>query len=242
MVYLEIALAAMIAATLDTVIGFGGGLLLLPVLVMVIGSKDAVLLSALIPLGWNIPRLLLLRDSVNWKIAGLFAIGIVPGAGLGAMLLDVISPVTLQLVIGIVITLFGLYYITRLYLDLPQPRGFKSWVFPVAGLLSGIVSGVLGAGNGPLQTGALAGASLPVREIAATNGAVGAITAVSRAVGYMIQGLYFEGIWVPATIGIVAATAGTFIGVRLSRRSKDSTLELLVGIALVLAGVKMVMG
>ncbi len=45
MVYLEIALAAMIAATLDTVIGFGGGLLLLPVLVMVVGSKDAVLLG-----------------------------------------------------------------------------------------------------------------------------------------------------------------------------------------------------
>ncbi len=45
----------------------------------------------------------------------------------------------------------------------------------------------------------------------------------------------------PATIGIVAAIAGTFIGVRLSRRSKDSTLELLVGIALLLAGVKMVM-
>ncbi len=127
----------------------------------------------------------------------MFAIGIVPGAILGAMLLDVIAPATLQLVIGIVIILFGLYYIARLYLDLPQPREFKSWVFPIAGLLSGIVSGVLGAGNGPLQTGALAGTTMQVREIAATNGAVGAITAVSRAVGYVMQGLYSRGYGCP---------------------------------------------
>ena len=47
--YLQIALAGLIAGTLDTVAGFGGSLLLLPVLVLIGGSKDAVLLAAIIP-------------------------------------------------------------------------------------------------------------------------------------------------------------------------------------------------
>lgn len=239
--YLQILLAAMIAATLDTVVGFAGGLLLLPVLVIVAGSKDAVLLAALIPLGWNLPRLILLRDRVNWRVAGLFAVGIIPGAGFGARLLDVLDPRLLQMTIGIAVALFGIYYIARLYLDLPHPRGVKQWMLPIVGLISGAIGALLGAGHGPLQTGALAGASLPVREVAATNGALGLITAAARVAGYGVQGMLYEELWIPAAVGILGAVAGTFIGVRLSRRSKDTTLELVVGMALVLAGLKMML-
>src|SRR2546421_12984934 len=119
MTYLVIALASLIAGTLDTVAGFGGALLLVPVLVLKIGSKDAVLLSALIPLGWNLTRLVMLRQFANWRTAGLFSLGIVPGAIIGAKLFDQIDPRLLSLAIGVPLILFGGYYVLRLYVDLP---------------------------------------------------------------------------------------------------------------------------
>jgi uncharacterized membrane protein YfcA len=240
MLYLEIALASLIAGALDTVVGFGGGLLLLPVLVLVVGSKDAVLLAALIPLGWNIPRIVLLRQWINWRVVGLFALGIVPGTLIGALLLDSVDPELLRRAIGGLLVLFGIYYVMRLYMDLPGPRGVKSWVFPIVGVLSGIVSGLLGAGHGPLQAGALIAADLPVREVSAINGALGGLTAAARVGSYGVAGLLHEGIWIPALVGIVGAALGAVLGIRLSRRSKDSTLELIVGVAIALAGIRMI--
>ncbi len=237
--YLEIVLASFIAGALDTVVGFGGGLLLLPVLVMTVGSKDAVLLAALIPLGWNLSRLVLLRRQVSWRATGLFTLGILPGAMLGAAYLSSIDPGALEVGIGGMLALFGLYYILRLYMAIPFPSGLKDWVFPIVGLVSGAIGSAVGAGNGPIQVGALAAASMPVREIAATGGALGGVTSIARVAAYGAEGLLYPELWIPAAVGIAGAVGGCLLGIRLSRRAKDSTLELLVGVVILLAGIKM---
>jgi hypothetical protein len=229
----------LIAGTLDTVVGFGGLLLLLPILVLAVGSKDGVVLAAIIPLGWNLPRVVLLRERINWRTVMLFSLGIIPGTILGTVYLDVADPAMLRTVIGIVLIAFGVYYVLRLYIDIPGPRGVKPWVFPVAGFLSGALAGAMGAGNGPLQSGALAAASMPARDIVATNGAVGAITAIVRLVGYGAQGMLHEGILLGGVVGFIGASIGAFLGIRLASRAKNSTLELIIGIAIVLAGIKM---
>ncbi len=239
--YLQIALVALIAGTLDTVAGFGGALLLLPVLVLIAGGTDAVLLAAIIPLGWNIPRLILLRGAVDWRSAGLFALGVLPGALVGGHILASLDPDTLRTAIGAMLILFGAYYVLRLYLELPEPRGLGTTIFPVIGLVAGIMGSILGAGDGQLAAGALGGAGMSVRDISATGGAIGGISSVSRLISYAASGLLHEGLIIPGAIGVAAACAGTFLGIRFSGRSRDSTLELLIGSALVLAGIRMVL-
>jgi uncharacterized membrane protein YfcA len=239
--YLQIALAGLIAGTLDTVAGFGGSLLLLPVLVLIGGSKDAVLLAAIIPFGWNIPRLILLRGVINWRATGLFALGILPGALIGGHYLEAIDPAILRVGIGLLLILFGAYYVLRLYIDIPEPRGVSPTWFPIIGLISGFVGGVLGAGHGPIQIGGLASSSMSVREVAATGGALGALTGIARLVGYTASGALHQGLIVPGLVGMAAACGGTFLGIRVSKRSKDSTLELLIGTAMVIAGIRMVL-
>ena len=236
---LQIGLASMIAGLLDTVVGFGGALLLIPMLAMIVGGHDAVLLAALIPLGWNVPRIVMLRKWIRWRVALLFAIGIVPGTYLGAALLGSIEPHILARCIGGMLVLFGAYYVGRLYIDLPQPRGMKEWAFPLVGLVSGVIGGILGAGHGPLQAGGLVASSMPIRDVAATNGALGAISALARVAGYGLEGMLYKELWIPALLGAAFACGGAIFGIRVARRSKDSTLELLVGVVLVIAGLKM---
>ena len=238
----EIFLAALIAGVLDTVAGFGGGLLLLPILVLVVGSKDAVLLSALIPLGWNAVRIWMLREWITWRIVGLFSLGIVPGAILGGQFLSEIDAELLRRAIGIVLIFFGGYYVARLYFDIPAPISrMKQWGYVPLGLLTGAIGAVLGAGHGPLQTWGLSAGGLSPREIIASNGAIGGITALARVGGYGAAGLLHDGLWVPALVGIVAGAGGAIYGVRLSLRARDTTLELVIGGALLLAGVRMVL-
>lgn len=240
MLYLvEIILGALIAGILDTVAGFGGALLLIPVLVLAVGTKDAVLLSALIPLGWNLTRVVLVRDWVKWKAALLFAVGILPGAMLGSYWFDLVDPEILQRAIGALLIIFGGYYVLRLYVELPELKGLKEWTFPVIGLLTGVISAILGAGHGPIQTWALGAASLSPREISATNGLVGGITAVARLIAYAFTGQLHRDLWLPGAIGIVAGSIGAVIGLRFSMRAKDSTLELIVGAAIIIAGIRM---
>jgi uncharacterized membrane protein YfcA len=237
----EIILASLIAGVLDTVAGFGGALLLVPILVLVVGSHDAVLLSALIPLGWNSVRMWMLREWINWKIVGLFALGIVPGALFAGHYLEAIDPEILRRAIGAVLILFGSYYVARLYFDLPDPRGMKPWGYPVLGLVTGAIGAILGAGHGPLQSWGLAAGGLSPREIISNNGAIGGITALARLGGYAIAGSLHSGLWFPAALGFLAGAAGAVYGVRLSLRARDTTLELVIGAALLLAGVRMVL-
>jgi uncharacterized membrane protein YfcA len=239
--YLVIALASLIAGTLDTVAGFGGTLLLLPVLVLKIGGRDAVLLSSLISLGWNITRVMVMPRSVNWRAVWLFTIGILPGALVGAYLFQGVDPSILNLAIALTVILFGAYYILRLYVELPALKGGKPATFPLFGLVSGIAASVLGAGNGPIQVWGMSAAAMTPREIAITGGALGAITGVARLFGYGVAGQLHAGLWIPGAVGLIMAIGGSLLGIRLSLRSKDTTLELVIGLVLVLAGIRMLL-
>lgn len=237
----ELFLAGLIAGTLDTVVGFGGALLLLPILILLVGSIEAVLLSPVVSLAWSVPRLILTRQWIRWRDVGLFSIGIIPATIVGTILLGAIDPHLLRTGIGAMLVLFGAYYVLRLYVDIPQPKKLPGMTFPIVGFISGFVGTVLGAGHGPINGGALMAAGLPVRDGAATNGAIGGATALFRAISFSAKGFYTEDLLVPALITAAGACCGALLGVRLSRQSKDSTLELVIGIVMMLAGVKMVL-
>lgn len=238
--YLEIALGSLIAGALDTVAGFGGVLLLLPILVLAADSRDAVLLSAIIPLGWNLVRIVFVREWLRPRPALLFAAGIIPGALIGAWLFEGVDAGMLRIAIGVLLILFGLYYVVRLYVDVPKLKMSENW-FPLVGLISGGIGAVLGGGHGPLQTAALGAAAYTPREIVATNGVIGGITAIARIGAYAINGSLHNALWIPGAIGAIAGAIGAIVGIRIARRGKDSTLELIIGAALVLAGLRMVL-
>ncbi len=239
--YLEIALAALIAGTLDTVVGFGGTLLLMPILVMVVGPVDAVLLAAIIPLGWNGVRISIAHAWIDWKRGGLIAAGVVAGGLLGGLYLEAVDPGLITLGLGALLLLFGLYYIIRLYIEIPRLHDLPVALLPIIGAAAGGVSAILGAGNGPVQTIALHGAGLSSHATSATNGLLGALAALARLGGYALAGSIGEINWGYGLVGLVASGAGAVVGLRFVRKTRDTTLELVIGIALVLAAVRLLM-
>lgn len=235
----QIAVAALIAGALDTIVGFGGGLLLLPVLVATVGSTDAVILSAVIPLGWNVGRLPLLRSSIDLRSTGMFALGILPGAFVGSLFLDNVNPDHLRTAIGILLVVLGGFHVVRLYVEIPFPHLRKQILYPLIGLIAGAIAGLLGAGNGPLQSWTMSAVGEVPRVAVAVNGVLGLATGGIRLVAYWINGLLIDFPWFAAGLGFAAALLGSLAGVRLSRRTSDSTLKLLIGLVIVIGGIRM---
>lgn len=236
---IQITLASFIAGLLDTVVGFGGGLLLLPVLVALVGSSQAVVLTALIPMGWNIARLPILRSFLDLRALKLFAFGIVPGAFLGGLFLDQIDPDRLRFGIGLLLVFLGVVHVVRLYVELPIRTFSDRWAFPLVGFLAGALTAVLGAGNGPLQSWTMSAGGLVPQSIVAVNGALGVLSGGVRLVAYGMGGMLDDFSWITAGAGLAGAVAGAYVGIRLSRRTSDSTLKLLIGLVIVLAGIRL---
>ena len=84
--WLMLTLAALFAATLAAVTGFGGAAVLLPVLVAVFGIRDAVPILTVAQLIGNGSRVWFNRGELRWKVVAWFALGGVPAALIGGYL------------------------------------------------------------------------------------------------------------------------------------------------------------
>jgi uncharacterized membrane protein YfcA len=138
------AAAAFLLALLSAVTGFGGGVLLLPVFTALFGLRVAVPMLTLAQLSSNGSRLWLNRREVRWPLVGWFALGAVPFAVGGAVLLSHAPLSPLKRVLGAF--LIGVVAWRRLR-PRPGPPGDRAFIG--VGAASGFGSALLGS-VGPL--------------------------------------------------------------------------------------------
>ena len=84
--WVVLALTALFASTLAAVTGFGGAAVLLPVLVVIFGIREAIPILTVAQLVGNGSRVWFNRPEVNWRVVAWFALGGVPMALLGGYL------------------------------------------------------------------------------------------------------------------------------------------------------------
>ena len=84
--WLLIGGGALVASTLAAITGFGGAAVLLPLLVIAFGVRDAVPILTVAQLVGNGSRVWLNRRELDWRVVGWFALGGVPLALVGGLL------------------------------------------------------------------------------------------------------------------------------------------------------------
>jgi uncharacterized protein len=132
--------AAFALALLSAVAGFGGGVLLLPVFTALFGLRFAVPILTLTQLSSNGSRVWLNRRDLRWPLIGWFALGAVPLAVAGALLLAhaPLSPLRR----GLGVFLLGVVAWRRIN---PHPRKPADRAFAGIGAVSGLGSALLGS-------------------------------------------------------------------------------------------------
>jgi uncharacterized protein len=191
-------LAGLMAGLLAGLLGVGGGLVLVPALILLLpmqGVPDAVVMQA--ALATSLASIFFTglsstyahhrRDAVMWPAVAWLAPGLLLGASIGGVLAVQLSSSALKMTVAIFCLLIGM----QMLLNWPAPHLGKekkpNAKLSVWGLLIGGVSSVVGIGGGSLTVPLLiARGNVPVRAVA-TASASGIFIALSAALTYAMQ-------------------------------------------------------
>lgn len=155
-----VVLVGLAAGLLSGMFGVGGGILIVPGLVLIAKMDQRIAhgtsLAAVLPISAASLATYWAQDKVDWPVGAWLAIGAVAGAVLGTRLLHVLPHRTLALGFA------GLLVVTAIRLFLPLDSGVRDPLELVAviglvviGVATGILAGLLGVGGGIVMVPAM---------------------------------------------------------------------------------------
>lgn len=235
-VLLIASVAAFGLAVISAVAGFGGGVLLLPVFTVLFGLRAAVPMLTLTQVSSNASRVWFNRDALNWRLVGWFALGAVPCAVAGGLLLAHAPLAPLKRALGLfLIAVVAWRHLAR------TPRRPRDGVFAGVGAASGLGSALLGS-TGPLTAPFFLAAGLARAAYIGTEAASALTMHLTKIATYggvhLLTGkvLLFGAALTPATV------AGAWVGKKVVARISDRVFVILVELGLLGAGALFLLG
>jgi uncharacterized membrane protein YfcA len=232
---------ALVVGAYGTVIGAGGGFILIPGLVLLfdlegveaVGTGTITLLAIGITGAVNYDR----TGLVHREVAGWFAMGSVPAALFCAWFVaDRIDADLFTSVLGFVLIALAIFVVlaphsTEDSQEIDKPRRTR---LAVGGLGVGVLSGTFAVGGGLLTVPQLTSVQkLRPHRAAATTSATSTMASLAGATGHTIAG---NVVWGRAGLLVAGAIVGSTLGARLAGRLPSRAV--LVGLAagLIVAG------
>lgn len=241
-----------------TLIGAGGGFLLVPALLFLFpAAQPAVLTSlslAIVALNALSGSVAYARRSrIDYHVALVLSVASVPGTMLGAVVTPFVPRMLFEVSFGAVLLLLAAYLFWKPLQRAPaEPPAPASAVppAPAPGRLGvgimltacvAFVAGLLGIGGSPMQVVVLTHVMhVPVHVAMPTSQFMVLISATSGVVMHLALGHFHVG-WVPFALLGAGAIVGAQIGAALSARLSGGTLVRLMAIALVTVGLRLVL-
>ncbi|HVQ95388.1 MAG TPA: sulfite exporter TauE/SafE family protein [Mycobacteriales bacterium] len=236
MTLLVASAAAFGLALLSAVAGFGGGVLLLPVFTALFGLRFAVPMLTVTQLSSNGSRVWLNRRELRWPLVGWFALGAVPFAVAGAVLLAHAPLSPLKRVLGVF--LLGVVGWRRVN---PHPGKPGDRAFAGIGAASGLGSALLGS-VGPLTAPFFLAYGLTRAAYIGTEAAAALTMHLTKTAAYGAGDLLTGRVLLYGAALTPATLAGAWVGRKVLRRIGDRLFVLLVEAGLVVAGLLLLAG
>jgi uncharacterized membrane protein YfcA len=241
-------------------LGIGGGMVLVPLLVFVLGAEGLGPNVLHIALATAMATILFTSvssvsahhglGSVDWRMVRAMAPGTMAGAFAAALVAGLIPTRPLALMFTVLV--FGAA--SQMLLDL-RPKGSRplpsrATLFGIASAIGGI-SSLLSAGGAFLSIPFLARCGVPLRRAIGSAAAIGFPIALAGTAGHVVQGFAAEGlppwtlgfVYLPA-LALVALTsmATAPLGAKLAHRVPVRRLRLIFALTLYVLVIRMVAG
>jgi uncharacterized protein len=202
---------AVLSGATASLVGFGIGSMLTPLLAVQLGMDRAVAAVALPHAIATAIRCWRLRASIDWDVLKRFGLLSAVGGLAGALIYTMLDADILKRVLGALLVLTAVAQFSGLA-DRWHPKG------PMVALL-GLGSGFFGgiAGNqGGLRAAALTAFSLTPAAFVATSTATGLLVDAARTPVYLYTaGGAMLALWLPITIATAGVVVGTVLGERV---------------------------
>lgn len=264
--YLGLLLLGLALGAIGTLIGAGGGFLLVPLLLLLYPSESAQVITSislavvfLNALSGSVSYARLKR--IDYRAGSWFALGSVPGAALGAMTTTIVPRGTFDALLGTVLLGVAAFLWWRpanpeagenLVADddgaasgrrrlLAVIGRYKRLAGAVLSALVGYVSTLLGIGGGIIHVPALVHLlRFPVHVATATSHFVLAITAGSGTLTHIVTGAFHHGARRTLALGL-GVIAGAPLGAILSSRLHGKAIMRALALAIAAAAVRVLL-
>lgn len=241
---LTVVLVGIAAGLLSGLFGVGGGILVVPGLVLVAKMDQRVAhgtsLAAVLPISVASLVTYWSQDHVDWSVGVCLAIGAIAGAFLGTKLLHVLPHRTLAIAFAVLLVVTGV----RLFLPLSADnRGVLTiWTIIALiaiGVVTGILAGLLGVGGGIVMVPAMMMLlSLPAALAKGTSVAVIIPTSIMGTLrNRSAKNLDLRAAAIVGFCGIPTAVLGGW----LSSRMSDTLSNVLFAILLIVVAARMLL-
>jgi uncharacterized protein len=243
------------AGVLAGLFGVGGGLIIVPVLVLSFTAQgfDPLVLTHM-AVGTSLATIIFTsinstlehhrKGAVNWRIVGWMSVGILFGAVLGGLTAASIKGPLLQKLIGIFAILMALQMAFDLRPNATGKLPGKPGLLGAGGVI-GWASAIFGIGGGSLTVPFLNWRSLPIQQAVATSAACGLPIALFSSLSFVLLGLQVERlpqwslgyVYLPALLGIALVSMPfARVGARLAHRLSPRLLRRLFALLLLSVG------
>jgi uncharacterized membrane protein YfcA len=249
-----------VAGILAGMLGIGGGVVIVPALVLILAAQDfppevivitavATSLCTIIFTSMSAARAQIKRNAVDWDILKRWSVAVVLGSFLSGFIAARLPAVVLEVGIACFLLIIAVIMLSRWVPDpariMPGSAGTTG-----LGLFSGTLSGLAGIGGGNVMVPLMVFFNVPMQRAVATASTLGFPLALVGTIGYVISG-WNEPLaeW---SLGYVYLPAAAFIafftvimapfGVALSHKIPAPTLKRCFGGVLLLVALRMLYG
>ena len=260
----------LLVATLGTLVGLGGGFILVPILLIMFPEASASTISSI-----SLTVIFLNAVSatvgnyragrIDFRTASLLSIGAIPAAAVGALVANNVDRTTFDFCMGLMLLLGSLYVLWRSY----KAQAMQWWNFQVANReiterifngrsfrirfyvntfmataispISGFISSFFGIGGGVVNVPAMTFLlKMPPRVVAPTAMLLLVLTSSSSLVTRILTDQYQEG-WARAALLGIGALIGAQIGIYLSSKVNQKFILIVLSISMSLVGVRQIL-
>ena len=268
MVIAVLAAGGLVAGTYGSLIGAGGGFIMVPLLLFLFPDESpaviaATSLFAVLFTGTSSAAAYAWLRRIDYKAGSLVGAVTLPGAILGVHLISLVPRSAFEIAMGTLLLLLASYSFIRAQMSRGRPflihdvfsyrtlvdRGGTVFVYPVraimwssVALVAGFLSSMMGIGGGLLQVPILVYMlSMPIQVAAATSQFALTATALTGTITHLTAGNLSIGWWNVGALTI-SVVVGAQIGARLSTRFSGSRVTQLLSAGLTVVGARMLIG
>jgi uncharacterized membrane protein YfcA len=255
------SLVGAVAGVLAGLLGIGGGLVIVPMLVLCFNLQDITDARVMhLALGTSMASIVFTalssasahnrRKAVQWDVVRRTTVGLLIGTFLGSCVVALLPGGVLKAFFVV----FLYYVATQMLLGhKPKPTRTlpgRAGMFGAGGVI-GVVSSWVGIGGGTLSVPFMVWHNVPLKTAIGTSAALGFPIAIAGTVGYLYNGMgvadrppYSLGyVYLPALFGIVLVSVLTApLGVRLAHALPVDKLKKVFAILLYVVGTRMLIG
>ena len=263
---LLLVMVSMLISLFGSIVGFGGGILIVPILITFfhypLDAAVGATMASLVPSAFMSTYLNRKEGNVDFKMGALLEVPTTVGVVLGSILLSYISTRRLEAVFAAMVLIMGISFILpskgkahnlKVFyaLNKLKPRfiikntnknvAYRASLYVVAffGLLAGTLAGLFGIGGGYMKTPVMIKVfEMPVKIATATALFMIFITSVTGTISHYWQGHIYPGKTWPVMLGFFI---GAIAGHQVNAHIKSGTLEKLIGLFLSLVAVIMLL-